>query len=168
MNNNSAVVTVIAVVLLIAALYFLVQQFRGPSVTIRPKWFYCLQEERLFLDKQDLIPPIESPWGGEAVQAVVYFCGDCDQEPTIKNLLTFTPEAKAEQEKQRKLMEERGAPSGMWMDPMRQVGGQLVSAVDEIEWVNAMQAGDLLRQMPTCDDGSKPIYSCFPKRYTKE
>ena len=168
MNNNSALVTVIAVVVLIGALFFLVQSMRTPKATIRPMWFYCLQEERLFLAEAGSIAPIESPWGAEAVQAIVYFCGDCDEEPTIRYLLKYTEQSKAEQEKQRKLMEEKGAKPTMYMDPfMRSPGGQLFSAVDEVEWIDSFdpRAGALLKVMPECDDGSKPIYSCFPKRF---
>ena len=167
MNNNSALVTVIAVVVLIGALFFLVQSMRTPKATIRPMWFYCLQEERLFLAEAGSIAPIESPWGAEAVQAIVHFCGDCDEEPTIRYLLKYTDQSKAEQEKQRKLMEEKGAKPTMYMDPFMRMTGQLVSAHDEIEWLNTIdqRAGALLSQMAECDDGSKPIYSCFPKRF---
>lgn len=169
MNNNSAVVMAVAVVILIGALWFLVRTMQSPKAIVRPMWFYCLQEQRLFLAEPGSIAPIDSPWGGQAVQAIVDFCGDCDQEPRIRYLLQYTEQAKAEQEKQRKLMAEKGGKgTGFFMDPfMRGPGGQLISAVDQVEWINIMdpQAESLRGMMPECDDGSKPIYNCFPKRF---
>ena len=168
-NRNSAVVMIVVIVVLILALAYVIKSsMRSGSAQAPPKWFYCLQTQQLYGADIKSIPPVESPWGGEGVEAIVYFCDDdCKGEPRIAHLTKFSPELK-------RLIERRATPSDGDDTPMppmmEQMAGTLVSDPDDIEWYPVISSqGSKIKSTPfDCGGEDEGRMDCVPDQITEK
>ncbi len=83
-NSNPTVVTSGAVVILVAALAWIITAgiggSGGSSASGAQAYFLDLKTGELFKDSDSKLAPIESPNGNQAVRAVVFSCGSCDDK----------------------------------------------------------------------------------------
>ena len=175
-NRNSAVATVVVILVLVVALAFIIRSRGGGhgSAPPPPQWFYCLETEQLFVASAGSIPPIESPWGGDAVEAHVYFCGGCGGEPRIGYLRKYQQDVKQLLDAQARKFSQAGedAPGSdsavPVVDTMTLAMGSLVSRPGPIEWVQqeSTQGYKLRAEAFVCDEGQAPNRQCHPKQVT--
>jgi len=162
-NKNSVVVTVGVVLVLLFALGFIVKSAtRSGAGPAKPKWFYCLETQQLFGADISSISPIESPWGGEGVEAIVYFCGDCKGDPQIAYLTKYNPEIKGAIEQ----MAAKAEGENVSMPPiMEQMAGTLLSKPDNIEWFSVIspQGGKIKSMLFDCGEEDGIRTDCPPK-----
>jgi len=140
-NDNSAIVMILAVLLLLVALFFIFSMKDASfNAQNRKQWLYNTDTKTLYKDSMTLVPPVKTE-DGTAVMALVYACGDCDDDPhQIAHLRKLTDEGKRLQEEENKRMEELAKlPSGAKL-PVRPPGSMghlrawLVSREDPIKW----------------------------------
>lgn len=162
-NKNSVVVTVGVILVLLFAVGFIVKSAtRGGAGPAKPKWFYCLETQQLFGTDIRSISPIESPWGGEGVEATVYFCGDCKGDPQIAYLTKYNPEIKGAIEQMVAKTEGENVSMPSIMD---QMAGTLVSKSDNIEWFSVLssQGAKIKSSLFECGDEEDSRADCYPK-----
>ena len=157
---------VVILVLILALAYVIKSSMRSGSAQAQPKWFYCLTTQQLYGADIKSIPPVESPWGGEGVEAIVYFCDDdCKGEPQIARLIKFTPEIKSVLEQYT-----RGKIDSKSLPPvMEQMAGRLLSDPDNIEWFSSIspQGSKLVAASLDCGDDEQPNSNCYPPKVTE-
>lgn len=117
-------------------------------------YFYDLSSQSLYADSSKLLPPVESPGGGEGVWAYVMSCGDCADESSrqIGYLMTHTPAYK------KKLVEGGDVPPHMGGE------GILVRATDGDQWVTqaSAQGAEIISDAQSvCDNNQTPTV-CTP------
>ena len=160
-NRNSAVAMIAVIVILILALAYLIRSgMTGRPRPATPKWFYCLETQQLYGEPVSAIPPVQSPWGHEAVEAIVYFCDDCKGEPYIAHLTKFTPEIKTVMEQYSQGQIEATAMPGT----MEVMAGTLVSDPDDIEWYSVISPkGGAIKNRPgKCGEDQVQKSDCEP------
>ena len=172
-NNNSALATIIAVLVLISALVYMVSSSTGSkSKTPTHRWYYDVDAGKLFTDTVDNIGPFEAPSGGEAVEAIIYGCGDCD-DLKIAWLIKYTEEMKEEMiqfnQKIKDLESGNGeiifSPLALIPPAMMGSEGKLYSKEKPIDWVEATSsdAMSFMQGAYHCPPGVKVHSACFPK-----
>lgn len=162
-NKNSAAVTVGVILVLLVALGFIIKSSVGGGAgEAKPKWFYCLETQQLFGADISSISPIESPWGGEGVEAIVYFCGNCKGEPQIAYLTKYNPEMKGVIEQ---LATQPKGESVSMPSIMDQMGGTLVSKPENIDWFSVIsQQGSKIKSTPfDCGEEDDIRIDCPPR-----
>ncbi len=82
LNSNPKVVAGLAAVLVVAALGWLVAQLGGSETPDNAgrAWYLDMKTGELFRASATRVPPIQSPDGNDAVRAVVFSCGKCDEK----------------------------------------------------------------------------------------
>ena len=80
LNNNSALVAVAAIALLVLTLGYLIMSMTGGTRNnyTQPsgKWFYDVDDDKIFLGDVNDVGPIAAPSGGEGVEIVILTCED--------------------------------------------------------------------------------------------
>ena len=140
-NDNSAIVMILAVLLLLVALFFIFSMGDTPvNAQNRKQWLYNIDTKTLYKDSMTLVPPVKTE-DGTAVMALVYACGDCDDDPQqIAYLRKLTDEGKRLQEEENKRMEELAKLPADAKMPVRSPGSMgylrawMVSREDPIKW----------------------------------
>ena len=157
LNNRPRAMVLVAVPLLAVAVVYLVVSNRGPGEKEqRRQWYYDLGSETLFEDAFGKISPFTSPTDAEAVEAVLYFCGECGGEPNIVYLLKQSDAAHAILSK---LLEDNG--EAFYKNFIG--GGDMVSLVDPVEWISIKEpaALEIMRTRRKCPDGLAMRFDCF-------
>lgn len=156
-NNRRPLIAAAAVVILIASWVWMLTPQNSSDVPQR--YFYDLTIGDTFVDDATRMPPITSPSGGEAVVALVYACGNCDNEADrfIAFYEKFTDEYK------QAYAEDKAGDTAMPAEVERT--GRIISTPDADQWIPmqsdegvALWDSTLLNR---CDDGSQPI-TCMP------
>lgn len=135
--QRSPVISVaIVIVLLAIAVGALVTQIRSrrPGVVTfdRPLYYFDLGTSQLFTASSKQVPPIAGPSGKQAVRAVVFACGQCEQasQRRIAHLVKHTDDAKA------RLEAAQGRPTAQLLDEVSMTGTMvaLVPETGEPAW----------------------------------
>ena len=79
-NQHRAVVGIFGGVLVIGLLWMMLAPSQEKLSLEGKLWFYDTVSKEIFTDSNQLIPPISSPQGNEAVLARFYTCGDCTEQ----------------------------------------------------------------------------------------
>ncbi len=83
-NSNPTAVAGGAIVILVAAVVWIVTQGMGgpggATAEVQQAWYLDLGTGELFKDSADKLAPIESPNGNQAVRAILFSCGNCDNK----------------------------------------------------------------------------------------
>lgn len=179
LNENQNAVVVVAVVIIITALIFIIWRSAGGGggrVGDAQVYYVDTVTNEVFEADADLIPPIESPDGNEAVRVYLFTCNDNDcskSERFIGYYEKFTPDAKRMLEEQREQYEE-GGPEGADEQAMYEVYEQTADArlhalhregIDLRNpnvWGPALDGSIDLEEQLTCDDGERARH-CFPR-----
>lgn len=166
LNRNSVVAMIVVIVVLILALAYLIRTNVGRDFEEPAEWFYCLDTRQLFGAEPSSMPPIESPWRGEAVSAQVYYCGSCRGEPIIAYLKKLDEQVKQQIEAKRQAVREGRGDQVQSVDTMTLEMTTLVSRPDEINWL--LSASPQGRQVtafrPECPPDKRLKGDCHPKK----
>lgn len=151
-NPTGAVVTVVAMLVVAAFIAFKPEAPRGHALQA---YYYDLDTDELFTDDGSRLPPFTSPSGGEAVRAMVFSCGDCDDAASrfVGYLQKMSAELKQAYESGGEI------PEDVARLPMR------VRGPDDDEWIAADAPGaDAVTSAPTerCREQQADVTPCRP------
>ena len=103
MSRSAIGVAVCLLIICLAALSTIRSLTRGDHTPEDQSWWYDTERGETFLGASLRIPPIESPWGNEAVRVFFFSCGTCAEDerfpgfywkfdPTTRSDLLANPE----------------------------------------------------------------------------
>jgi hypothetical protein len=161
MDQNQNLVAVVAVVVMILALIYIFYSCQGPRrySGTSEAYYYDVVTEKVFTDEANLIAPIKSPDGNEAVRVHFYSCGSCSKSERFAGYYEkYPPEAKA------KIEELMKSEHGMEM--MYEYENTPLVSLDAKTWVQqSSQEGagiqEELDKKLTCEGNKRPRY-CLP------
>jgi len=165
LQKNPGVTVGVLLLVLAAAIGAIVMQTGrgGPGVATfeRSVYFYDVATGDLFADSNAYLPPHVAPSGNEAVLAIVYACGDCDDDElrSIARLIKYTDDAK------QKLTAAGNDVSAQLMDEVSMNGTMVALPPEdgEIQWFSSNSKPGMLiseHHLNRCPGGNLTI--CEP------
>jgi len=173
LNNNSMIATLVAVLILVISLIIVFRQVSGPrrSPGDYKAYYYVLETGERITAPLAQIPPIMTEDGNEAVRAMVFDCGKCENESDffIGYLLRYTPEGK---QKQQELLERYQDPG---LSEEEREGLVVMEEVDTSQWQEVARLQKPLKWVLLSDPASQEVRNvrgrcegervqqCYPK-----
>ena len=128
-DNHQGIIGVGSAVVIVVALLWM--WLGGDSETRTPEdeaWYFDAVEQEAFTAPSRQIPPIESPWGNDAVRVFYFSCGECTIEERFAGFyMKYNAETKAKLEADENLKASAFGES---------FPGRMYSA-DGVNWVEA-------------------------------
>ena len=95
LNSNGPIIIVVTVLLVCLAMFTLKSEFARATPKEVKLWYVDTVTGEYFQADGTLLPPIQSPFGNEAVRVFFYDCADCDDpQPKFRIFERYTEEAK--------------------------------------------------------------------------
>lgn len=161
MEQNQNMVAVVAVVVMILALIYIFYSCQGPSQRVGSSeaYYYDVVTQEVFTAGANLVPPIQSPAGNEAVRVHFYSCGSCSKSERFAGYYEkYPPEAKAKIEEAMKSQE--------MTEYIYEYENAALVSLDAKTWAPMSGPGgtsvqDELDKKLQCDGDKRPRY-CMP------
>lgn len=99
-NNQGAIAGISIVIILLFVAWMIFGGGDAGSRTPEDQtWYFDFVEQQSFRSASRQIPPIESPWGNEAVSVFYFSCGECTEEERFPGFyMKYSNEMKAKLE----------------------------------------------------------------------
>lgn len=147
-NANGTVVIVVTVLLVCLAMFTLKSEFASATPKDVKMWYTDIVTGEYFEADATLLPPIQSPWGNEAVRVFFYDCADCENpQPQFRIYEKYTEQAKALAGHLMAGEMPEASDLDPEMDPWEAVYGGRLLSLDGVTWFaceDEMEAEEML------------------------